>query len=69
MAKATDYRQRSLVLKVVIREPTMEEMRAAYELCVADKSRLPFEKALEDRPISLILKNQARRIVFRKGGK
>lgn len=61
--------QRSLELKVIVREPTIEDLRAAYEACILNKDRLPFEKALALREYALPIKNAARAAIIRRGGK
>jgi len=67
MAKAHP-RQQALALKIILREPTLADLRAAYEQCVQDQQRMPFELALQNRPIFLALKNQARSTIFKRGG-
>lgn len=69
MGRPTNPYQKSLPLKVIVREPTTEDLRAAYELCVFDKKKLPFEKALQDRPIALGIKNTAKAAIIRRGGR
>ena len=64
--KRPDPRQRSLHLQINLRPPTEAELRAAYDACVFDKQRLPFEAALEHRSISLALKNFAQAAQLRR---
>jgi hypothetical protein len=61
--------QRALELKVIVREPTTEDLRAAYQVCVRDKQNLPFERALQHPALVLIFKNAAKAAITRRGGK
>ncbi|NDP60084.1 MAG: hypothetical protein GZ090_12100 [Oxalobacteraceae bacterium] len=61
-------RQQTLTLQVLLRNPTMDELRAAYERCVSDKGALPFERALMVPSIALTLKNAARSAILKRGG-
>ncbi|WP_132259497.1 hypothetical protein [Paucimonas lemoignei] len=61
--------QRTLELKVIVREPTIDDLKAAYQRCIADKKKLPFEKALETPAFALAIKNAARAAIIRSGGK
>lgn len=61
-------RQQTLPLPVLLRNPTIDELRAAYERCVADKQSLPFDRALTVPMIALTLKNAARAAILKRGG-
>lgn len=61
-------RQQTLSLQVALRNPTTDELRAAYERCVQDKQSLPFERALTLPSIALTLKNAARAAILKRGG-
>lgn len=63
-----DPRQGTLGLQMVPREPTLEDLRAAYEFCVADKEKLPFAQALLMPPIAVTLKTLAKKAILRRGG-
>lgn len=61
--------QRSLALQVIVREPTAEDLRAAYEVCVSDKESMPFQKALTIRALEIGIRNTARAAIIRRGGR
>jgi hypothetical protein len=69
VAKTCNPHQRALNLTVEVREPTKDDLRAAYEQCVRDKARLSFEMALELVPYTWILKNAAKAAILRRGGR
>lgn len=68
MSKTNPY-QRTLALKVVIRDPTPADLFAAYEKCVLDQHRIPFEKALTIPALAVGIKNTAKAAIIRRGGK
>lgn len=61
-------RQQTLALPVIVREPSREDLQAAYERCVQDQARLPFERALALPAIALAIKNAARAAIVKRGG-
>jgi hypothetical protein len=61
-------RQQTLPLQVELRKPTMDDLRAAYELCVTDKESMPLDRALSVRSIALTLKNAAKAAILKRGG-
>lgn len=69
MGRTANPYQGNLVLRVIVREPTQADLRAAYERCVSDKDRLPFEKALQDRAMAIGIRNTAREMIIRRGGR
>lgn len=52
-----------------MREPTIADLQAAYQRCIADKNKLPFEKALTLPAYALAIKNAAKAAIIRAGGK
>lgn len=69
MRKTCNPYQKALPLTVVVRDPTEEDLRAAYELCVRDRIRMPFEKALTIKAIALGIRNTAKARIIRQGGR
>jgi|GEM_PF-3310548 len=64
----SNSRQQTLVLPVIVREPTREDLQAAYERCVADKARLPFDRPLALPAIALAIRNAAKSAIVKRGG-
>lgn len=63
-----DSRQGTLDIRPVLREPTHAELQAAYELCVADKANLPFDRALTMPAMVAAIKTVAKRAMLKRGG-
>jgi hypothetical protein len=69
MQKTLNPYQKSLQLKIVVRDPNEEDLRDAYEVCVLDKHRIPFEKALTLPLIATGIRNTAKAAIIRRGGR
>lgn len=69
MGRTVNPYQRSLVLKVNVRDPTIEDLRAAYQRCGIDQQKLPFERALAHPAIGIGIWNTAKAAIVRNGGR